>query len=91
MLRYGFDLSKLKEENELKYIELDRRRHILTMAGELKVVDNVIEVVQKVLSIKVAWTHLFYDLVYIQLRLRLLSMCHLCNRESLSQKLASLP
>lgn len=50
MLRYGFDLSKLKEENELKYIELDRRRHILTMAGELKVVDKVIEVVQTVIE-----------------------------------------
>ncbi|XP_063404918.1 uncharacterized protein LOC134688289 [Mytilus trossulus] len=50
MMRYGYDLNLLVDEYGLKNVELDRRRHILTVTGEQKAVQIVIEKMQMVIE-----------------------------------------
>ncbi|CAG2208970.1 unnamed protein product [Mytilus edulis] len=50
MMRYGYDLNTLVDEYGLKNVELDRRRHILTVTGEEKAVHIVIEKIQRSLK-----------------------------------------
>ncbi|VDI41957.1 E3 ubiquitin-protein ligase RNF14 [Mytilus galloprovincialis] len=50
MMRYGYDLNTLVDECGLKYVELDRQRHILTVTGEQQAVQIAIEKIQIVIE-----------------------------------------
>ncbi|XP_071134146.1 uncharacterized protein [Mytilus edulis] len=50
MMRYGYDLNTLVDEYGLKYVELDRRGHILTVTGDQQAVQIVIEKIQTVIE-----------------------------------------
>jgi hypothetical protein len=42
MLRYEFDLNKLKMNTGLKCVELDHRLHVVTIIGDSKTVEQCI-------------------------------------------------
>ena len=50
MLRYEFDLNKLKMDTGLKCVELDHRFHVVTIIGDSKTVEQCISLVEKVIE-----------------------------------------
>jgi hypothetical protein len=50
MLRYEFDLNKLKMDTDLKCVELDHRFHVVTIIGDSKTVEQCISLVEKVIE-----------------------------------------